>query len=297
MRSLPQVLKPVVQKMPLLALAYRVVRDLRKTFDAPAMTPLGFRFNGNTAMERGAFEPLETNLVRRLLEGITVTINVGANIGYYCCIALQAGVPVVAFEPMPQNLRYLLRNIQSNGWDAKSEVFPVALSDEIGIAKIYGWGTGASLVSGWAGSSDRYFSLVPVSTLNTVLGTRFIGKSMLFIVDVEGAEMAMLQGATNYLDATPRPTWMVEIAALEHQSSTKRINPNLVGTFDLFFRRGYAVRTVDEKFRPVTRDEVERVAATGHDTLGTHNFVFAEKSILDQIGATWTDTGHVGLAR
>jgi len=55
---------------------------------------------------RGVFEPTETQIIRDLVKEAGVFIDVGANIGYYVCHALQANplCAVIALEPLPSNL-------------------------------------------------------------------------------------------------------------------------------------------------------------------------------------------------
>jgi FkbM family methyltransferase len=240
----------------------------------PVKTPGGFWFSGNKLMQSGAFEPEETRIVGELLSHVDILINVGANIGYYCCIALQRKKRVIAFEPMPGNLEFLMKNIISNGTEESIEIFPLALSSRSGIAKFFGGGTGASLIQGWAGQSDEDLTLVPMSTLDTVLGHRMHGTRCLVVVDIEGAELAMLQSASKLLSNTPRPIWLVEISVNEHQPTGILINPNLVETFKIFFDAGYQAITANRESRSIPLQEVQQVAATGIDTLKTHNFVF-----------------------
>jgi FkbM family methyltransferase len=268
--------KPVAEAFPILAFTYRTIRDNRRLLEYPKMTPLGFKFNGNASMEAGLFEQAETQLIKRLLVNVDVVINVGANIGYYCCLAAKEKKTVVAFEPMPQNVRYLLRNIQANNWTESVEVFPLALSNRVGVVEIYGGGTGASLLKGWAGTSETYKTLVPLSTLEVVLGKRFLGQRILFIIDIEGAEKSMLEGAETYLSADLSPVWLVEISGAEHQPKGVKINPNLLSTFELFWSKGYVSHAADESVREITRREVEQVVATEVDTLKTHNFLFVK---------------------
>ena len=237
---------------------------------------MGFRFIGSEAMEAGRFEPEETEIFQRVVERSDVLVNVGANAGYYCCLALQAGKHVVAYEPLPSNQRALLTNVWANGWQERIEVFPIALSDRPQVLKIYGGGTGASLVDGWAGALSENFTLVPASTLDLTLQDRFSGERVFVLVDVEGAEFSMLRGAEHMLARVPKPIWLVEIAVDEHQPQQSSINPYLLQTFEVFWQAGYVAWTAQREPRKIEREEVVAVVDTKRDTLGTHNFLFAE---------------------
>lgn len=268
--------RAAVERFPGLAMSYRVARDSRRARQEARETPMGFKLAGNRMMESGDFEVEETRIVKKLLPGVDVAINVGANIGYYCCLALSLDKPVVAFEPLHSNLQCLLRNIAANKWETRAEVFPLALSNTVGVVKLYGAGTGASLVKGWAGIPEHFFSLAPSTTLDKVLGSRFQGKKCLVLVDVEGAEQLMLEGALQFIEMQPKPIWMVEISISEHQPKGMNVNPNLRETFQLFWDRGYEAWTADRHCRMVESREIEKIVVSGENTLGTHNFLFIE---------------------
>jgi FkbM family methyltransferase len=270
--------KPVVERIPWLAAFYRQIRDNRLYTGEPQMTPMGFKLIGNREMERGEFERHERQLVELLLDAAEVVINVGANIGYYCCTASQRGKHVVAFEPMPANLFHLYRNIQANGWEQQIEVFPLALADHVGLVEIFGGGTGASLIRGWAGTPESRVTTVPVSTLDHVLGHRFSNQRCLLIVDIEGAEGALLRGASSYLEREPKPIWMVEISITEHQPRGVLLNPHLMETFQGFWSRGYRSYAIGPRLRPVRESDIETIVATEVDHLGSHSFLFIDGS-------------------
>lgn len=157
-----ELIKSVVERFPALALFYRNSRDLLDQRQLPRNTPWGFTFAGHDAMAAGTFEPEETTVVRKLLADVDVLVNVGANVGYYCCHALSMGKPVIAVEPNTRNLHYLLKNIQNNGWSNLAEVFPVAMGAGADILQMRGGGTGASLVKGWANIPESYVTQVPI---------------------------------------------------------------------------------------------------------------------------------------
>jgi FkbM family methyltransferase len=269
--------RPLAGQFPRIATMYRSVRDQLDFMEEPKETSWGFKLAGNTSMSQGTYEPTETELVRKILRGVDVLVNVGANVGYYCCHALSMGKPVIAFEPIERNLRYLYKNIKSNGWSG-AEIFPIALSNKVGIREIYGGNTGASVVKGWAGTPESYMRLVPCSTMDLVLGTRLQGKRTLILVDVEGAEQWMLEGATIMLANDPKPIWVVEIMNRDHQPRGVEMNPNLINTFQLFFQSGYQSFTFNREMRPVTMEHVE-LASSNSGRFTTHNFIFSEAKV------------------
>lgn len=275
--------KPVVEQFPSIARAYRYIRDSRDISGEAKDTPMGFKFLGNLAMEQGLFEPVETEIVKQLLREVDVFINIGANIGYYCCYALQRMKYTVAFEPVERNVRGLCKNIESNHWGGMIEIFPLALSNDIAVVEMYGGGTGASLIKGWAGTREQYSAFVPANTADNVLGLRFQGKRCFILVDIEGAENRMLEGANCLLTANPKPVWMVEICVAEHQPKGVELNPELLSTFERFWNRGYEAWTADRQCRFVSAEEVRDVVASGKDTFLTHNFLFIEKGKKSEV--------------
>lgn len=268
-----KLIKSVVERFPALALFYRNSRDLLDQRHPPRKTPWGFTFAGHDAMAEGRFEPEETKVVRRLMADVDVLVNIGANVGYYCCHALSMGKPVIAVEPNTRNLHYLLNNIQNNGWSNQAEVFPVALGAGTDILQMWGGGTGASLVKGWAAIPETYVTQVPILCLDRVLGDTLRGKKSLILVDIEGAEFMMLQGANQTLINEPRPIWLMEISSTEHQPAGSTMNPHFAKTFELFFAQGYRVFTADEAAIEITPAIVQDVVA-GTQMLATHNFIF-----------------------
>jgi FkbM family methyltransferase len=256
--------------------AVQFLRNSRDLLDrrAPArMTPWGFRLAGHKMMASGAFEPVETALVRELLQEVDLLVNVGANIGYYCCHALSLGKPVIAIEPMAQNLHYLLTNIKNNGWAQQAEVYPVALGCRPDVLQIWGSGTGASLIKGWASIPENYVTLAPVLTLDRLLGDALSGKKALILADIEGAEYMMLQGASQILRNQPRPIWLMEITTTEHQPQGVDVNPYFGDTFALMFEAGYRAFIADGNHRELTRQDVVKISSQSQ-TPETHNIIF-----------------------
>jgi FkbM family methyltransferase len=268
-----KILRTILERFPATMRFLRNSRDMHDQRAPAKKTVWGFTLAGHDAMAAGTFEPEETVLVRKLLQEVDVLVNVGANVGYYCCHALSMGKSVIAVEPIARNLHYLLTNIRNNGWSEQAEVFPLALGAAPDILQMWGGGTGASLIKGWASIPESYVTQVPILSLDRVLGGAIKGKRTLILVDIEGAELMMLQGAAETLNNDPKPIWMMEISTTEHQPTGTIMNPNFAKTFELFFERGYRAVTADSKELEISQYDVDQVMARTTQ-LETHNFVF-----------------------
>ena len=217
-------LRRAVERLPVVSEVYRSMRDQYRIARLSAKpTPFGVLFAGHAKMVFGAFEPEETRFIQSSLADLDISADVGANLGLYACLAREAGKQVVAVEPLPENVSGLLLNLHANGFD-DVEVFPVGLSEQPGLLTLFGGGTGASLVAGWAGGSLRYRRLVAVSTLDLLIGQRFDGRRLVIKVDMEGAEFAVLRVANDAHWGRSRPLWMGEVCLTEHRPSRSGIS-------------------------------------------------------------------------
>lgn len=265
-------MKGTVERSPPLAAAYRAWRDQRAAARHEVrVSKFGFRLCGNPAMADGSFEQEEIALFARVIARADLVIDVGANIGLYTCLARHHGVPTIAIEPSADNLQLLLSNLSLNGWH-DVEVLPVALADRVAIRELFGATTGASLIPQWAGASPIMRRYVPISTLDLLLGSRLAGQQVVVKIDVEGAELDVLRGATRLLGLRPRPFWIVEICLSEHHPSG--INPNFRATFAEFWQRGYVAVTADEARRQVTPTDVDEWIAKGERKFGGITYLF-----------------------
>ena len=81
----------------------------------------------------GRYEEHNTNLLLSFTAPETVFLDIGANIGYFSLLLAQrlsGQGHVYAFEPHPQFVDLLARNLFLNGLDKTVTVFPFALSIE-----------------------------------------------------------------------------------------------------------------------------------------------------------------------
>jgi len=147
---------------------------------------------------------------RLLLElaapGDRPVLDLGAHVGIFSLYAASHGYPVVAFEPVPRNAALLRRSASVNGFD-RLRVIESAVGRCEGRLALIGEGPVARMAT--AGESTRAFH-VPVTTVSRT----FIGSGSplpAFIkMDIEGGEIAALDGMREILEADEAPPVVCE---------------------------------------------------------------------------------------
>jgi FkbM family methyltransferase len=246
--------------------AAKRARDRRRP---PVTTAHGFAIRGGGPQGTAAFEPEETALVRSLLPGVELFVDIGANVGLYSCLARSHGVDVIAVEPLPANVELLLDNLAANGW-TDCLVLPLALGARNAVAAMFGAGTGASLTAGWAGVRTNRPAWVPVAVADEELLPRIRGRRALIKIDVEGAERELLAGAAELLRVRPAPTWLVEVGLTEHHPSGR--HPAFAEVLQAFWDAGYRIESIPER-RVVGPADVARWLDAGRTDFGSHNYL------------------------
>jgi FkbM family methyltransferase len=166
------------------------------------------------ALMGGFYEKIELDAFERLAAISGTIVDIGANIGLYCCVAADrapAGCKVVAFEPVPENLRYLRRNLEDNGLAERVVVEEQAVGQTGGKIDIYllEGSTARHSASPKNVRNSTTSIAVPVVSLDDYI-RQFRDRSIdLIKVDVEGYESAVLRGARRVLQEN-RPTLFIE---------------------------------------------------------------------------------------
>lgn len=256
--------------LPLTGRMYRSAREIwRRRF---RLSRYGFRLAGAPEMCKEYYDIDQVSVFLDCMETHDVVLDIGANIGFYTCLASSRGKRVLAFEPSNRNLRFLLRNLWENEF-RNVEVFPVGLGEQRGLIPLYGFGGISSVVPGWAQAGRSRFSVVPVTTLDSIIGTRFQQERLLIKVDVEGFELNVLRGAAAVLKQNPRPTWLIEIL-LRSTVIPGEVNTQFRDTFEVFWNVGYQCRTLDQNRSTISKEDVTRWQDQGFVDGDTGNFLF-----------------------
>ncbi len=264
--------KAVDTLAPPLGRIYRLSRDAASRRRS-IQTRYGFSLAGDPAMAGDGWEPDEVRSFLALIETHDTVLDIGANVGFYSCLAASRGKHAIAVEPSARNLRFLLRNLWENSF-LDVEVLPLGLGAKCGLRRLYGYGGLASFVPGWAQAREGQSSLAPLSTLDAIAAGRFGRRKLLIKMDVEGFEREVLAGAGATLELIPKPTWLVEIM-LRGAIVPGGVGRRFAETFEVFFAHGYRARKLDAARTEVGRAELERWTANGFVDGGTHDFLFS----------------------
>jgi FkbM family methyltransferase len=158
---------------------------------------------GGASVYFNMVEREQTAAMQRELTPGDVFFDIGANVGYYSILASrlvgETGI-VVACEPLARNISNLERHVTLNR-ATNVKVLAFACSNENSITS---FSLGHNTATGHIGANGNASSiLVPTITLDT-LAKKMNVRPNVIKIDVEGAEMAVLEGAQDIL-ANDRP--------------------------------------------------------------------------------------------
>jgi len=207
-----------------LAIARIVAQHLlttRRNSVAWAKLPNGFRLKVDLRWQGGydtlyyfrTYEPPLAALIERAIDADGATfVDVGANIGVFCVLVADVlrrrGGRAIAIEPLPQNLAFLRESIDANGLADVIVPLPVAVGDRAGTLELMPLTSGEianARPTTWA-SADATSDVVsvPMTTLDAVAREQALRNVRFVKIDIEGAELFALRGATELL-RTHRP--------------------------------------------------------------------------------------------
>jgi FkbM family methyltransferase len=169
-------------------------------------------------LRKGEFEPAELRLVARFLQRDMVALDIGAHHGLYTLLAsglVGARGKVLAFEPSDRERKALSLHIALNRCK-NVEILSPALGKEAADADLYvvepsvaGCNSLRPPAADVPGSSSP--RRVRVVRLDDQLSALKIDHVDFIKLDVEGAELAVLQGARQVLSRHPRPVILAEV--------------------------------------------------------------------------------------
>lgn len=197
----------------------------------------------------GEFEPAELKFVSRILTSDSVFLDVGANVGIFSLLASKIAISgkIIAFEPATETFELLCRNVELN--EARNAVaYRVALSNSAGEAKLNLNAPGKDGLNTLGRPSHPSCEpvgteTVPTTTIDEFLRAQSLTHVDAMKVDVEGAELFVLQGAENLLRQPNAPLILYESFLF----LTKGFDYHPVEIFWFLDRCGFECFTLDSE--------------------------------------------------
>lgn len=206
-----------------------------------------------TKMAKGTYEPGVTQILKRRLSKDSVFVDVGANIGYFTKIAADIVKPkgeVYAFEAEYDNYHALFRNTGS-----LPSVTPMhfAVTDTISVMELNHSSHSAchSLVE-----TDNHLDgdtfTVPTITIDH-FWTQYLDQKAIDVIkiDVEGAELHVLEGMSRILSLNKIGTIIIEYCPMVLYNSGQ--DPYRI--FEVL-KRGFSLSIIDKKYRSLQKNRV-----------------------------------------
>jgi FkbM family methyltransferase len=166
------------------------------------------------ACEQGIFEADNVRILLGICRADTCMFDVGGNLGLMAIPVLKSavGCSVVSFEPSPNSLPSLRRTIAGAGFGNRWRLVEKAAGAKAGSAEFSLSSFGEGVYDGLK-STGRAAEVAKVTVEVTTLDTEWkkLGCPPVSAIkiDVEGSELAVIEGAAECLKAT-RPTIMIE---------------------------------------------------------------------------------------
>ncbi len=211
-----------IQKLPLTTFLYRKVfrfgyreDELTISFRGVTLTIPSKDTTIVPGLVGGFYEEIELDIFECLAKESTTIIDVGGSIGDYTCVGaanLPADGKLIVFEPVPENIGYIQKNVVQNGLTEKVVIEPKAAGDSVGELTIH-------LVEGsvgthTAGTTNNEATIsgsitVPIVSMDSYLAEHKLKSIDILKIDVEGYDGFVLRGAKNIL-VNDKPTLFVE---------------------------------------------------------------------------------------
>ena len=187
--------------------------------------PLRLPFGGWWLAEKSAmdhqlmyneFETTETHFVQKLLRARMTALDVGAHHGLYTLLLSRKvgrSGKVIAFEPSPRECRRLERHLRFNRC-ANVHLERCAVGSEPGEADLFladGFQDWCNSLRPPALPDATHTVTVRVRRIDDVLAEQRVAKVDFIKLDVEGGELAALEGATRILYGESRPAILAEV--------------------------------------------------------------------------------------
>jgi FkbM family methyltransferase len=195
----------------------------------------------------GLYEKAAMQAILSIARPTQVAYDIGANVGLTTLMiakAFGAGVKIMAFEPVPENVSKLDALVAANpGLDIT--LFPIALSERNGETNFFRYlGSSTGMLGATAVSDHGHISEPELEPVRTVTLDSFVLEEghlppEFIKIDVEGGENLVIAGGLRTIGRY-RPTMLIELHGPKHAGEV----------WDLLADQHYEWKYVDPKLGP-----------------------------------------------
>ena len=236
---------------------FKMAPDVRGTFllNGQHMILAGVDRYPPIDMAMGNFEARTVELIENVLRPGMNMVDVGAHVGYFSLLAAslvgESG-RIFAFEPEPENYQILIGNIERNGYET-IVVEQKAISQSLGEVQLFISGLDNGSHSIYQNKKRRTtgFVTVPTITLDSFIELHGSPDLDLIKIDVEGAEIDVINGMQRILERLRPPALLIEFCPFLLQAAGKLP----IDLIRLIRRWGFVIQYIDENVGVLPLDE------------------------------------------
>ncbi|MFQ5977033.1 MAG: FkbM family methyltransferase [Candidatus Heimdallarchaeota archaeon] len=210
----------------------------------------------------GVHEPFETEVIRQIVKKGDMVIDIGAHIGYYTLIlAKLVGEKgkVLAFEPDPCNFSLLKKNVEIN--DFHNVILEQkAISNKTGKIQLFMSEVHSAMHRIYKSSIFKDFHLsIEIEAIRLDDYFNSNERKIDFIkIDVEGAELSVLQGMESILQKNDQMKLMIEYAPL----SFVDFGFKPIKLLELLRKTGFKLFDVSEREKRIKPTNISKLIET-----------------------------------
>ena len=201
-------LKSVLFGVAFVALYMRVMARLKIRTDDGVV--LSGNLRTNTLLKcvylTGCYEPSFSAYLKRKLNPGDIFLDIGANSGHFSLIAAKLGAEVISIEASPSNCRLFSENVTANAFGSKIRLIEAAAGSHFGSTELReipfnGMCSTTSRVAFWYLRPISRKITVPLVRVDDILRQDDFKRIRFVKIDVEGAELMVLQGLRTLLSS------------------------------------------------------------------------------------------------
>lgn len=198
----------------------------------------------------GVYEPLETELIKKIIKTGDTVIDIGANIGYYTLIlARLVGKEgkVFAFEPEQSNFCLLNKNIKINNYN-NIKAIKKAVSNKTGQTDLYISEENKGDHKIYYSGDNRQSVKIDVTRLDDYF-LDFKGEINLVKIDIQGAEGGAIEGMNKILQKNKN----LKIISEFWPKGLKDFGTDGKDFLQFFSNKDFKIYQIEEKIKKIKR--------------------------------------------